>query len=173
MRGSLPGVPAMLQPVGHALLQAMEETEVILKDFSSDRLWINPAGMASVGFHLRHISGVVDRLFTYARAEPLSLKQLAYLEHEGTPDTDSPATLLENFRLQVDKAITQLRETPDTDLLAPRGIGRKQIPTNVLGLLFHAAEHTQRHVGQLLVTVRWVSEGNNQQPYINDITRQP
>jgi hypothetical protein len=28
----------------------------------------------------------------------------------------------------------------------------------VLGLLFHAAEHTQRHVGQLLVTARVVRE---------------
>ena len=173
MRGSLPGVPAMLQPVGHALLQAVEEAESIMKDFNGDCLWMRPAGMASVGFHLRHLSGVLDRLFTYARAEPLSLQQLAYLEQERTPHMDSPGILLENFRLQVDKALTQLRETPDADLLAPRGIGRKQIPTNVLGLLFHAAEHTQRHLGQLLVTVRWVIEGNNHRPDINNITRQP
>jgi len=161
MRGPLPGVPAVLQPIGHALLQATEEVEAVLKDFDSGNLWVKPAGMASVGFHLRHLRGVLDRLFAYARAEQLSAQQLAYLEREGIPGIDSPIELLDNFRSQVDQALAQLRETRNEDLLAPRGIGRKQIPTNVIGLLFHAAEHTQRHVGQLLVTVRWVSTGNN------------
>ena len=158
MRGPLPGVPPMLQPVGHALLQATEEVEMVLKDFDGGRLWIKPAGMASVGFHLRHLSGVLDRLFTYAREESLSPQQLAYLEQEQLPGNESPDVLLYNFMTQVDKAIEQLRQTSDDDLLAHRGIGRKQIPSNVLGLLFHAAEHTQRHVGQLLVTARWVSK---------------
>jgi uncharacterized damage-inducible protein DinB len=30
-----------------------------------------------------------------------------------------------------------------------------------LGLLFHAAEHTQRHTGQLLVTVKVISSKIN------------
>jgi len=161
MRGPLPDVPALLQPVGHALLQAVEEVESTLQDFDDARLWLKPAGMASVGFHLRHLSGVLDRLFTYARAKSLSNHQLEYLEQEGIPGDELTSVLFEKFQAQVGRALAQLRETNDNDLLAPRGIGRKQIPTNVLGLLFHAAEHTQRHVGQLLVTVRWVATGGD------------
>jgi hypothetical protein len=156
MRGPLEGVPPLLQPVGHALLQAVEEVEAIVTDFDASRLWIQPAGMASVGFHLRHLTGVLDRLFTYARAASLTPGQLEYLGQESIPGDESPAALLARFRSQVDTALTQLRQTSDDELLAQRGIGRKQIPTSVLGLLFHAAEHTQRHVGQLLVTARWV-----------------
>ena len=156
MRGPLEGVPPLLQPVGHALLQAVEEVEAIVTDFDASRLWIQPAGMASVGFHLRHLTGVLDRLFTYARAASLTPAQLEYLGQESIAGDESPAALLARFRSQVDTALTQLRQTSDDELLAQRGIGRKQIPTSVLGLLFHAAEHTQRHVGQLLVTARWV-----------------
>jgi uncharacterized damage-inducible protein DinB len=131
-----------------------------LENFDQTSLWIKPAGMASVGFHLRHLSGVLDRLFTYARAESLSPAQLAYLEQEALTGDDSIAKLLATFATQVDKALSQLRETSDADLLASRGIGRKQISTNVIGLLFHAAEHTQRHVGQLIVTIKWVNAGS-------------
>lgn len=157
MRGPIPEVSAMLQPVAHALLQSVEEVESILLDFDDNLLWTKPAGMASVGFHLKHLRGVVDRLFTYARAASLSPLQLEYLEREGTPGEESSALLVARFKEQVEKALHQLKHTSDDELLAPRGIGRKQIPTNVVGLLFHAAEHTQRHVGQLLVTSRWVS----------------
>jgi uncharacterized damage-inducible protein DinB len=157
MRGPIAGVPPLLQPVAHALLQATEEVETALVDFDSARLWLRPAGMASVGFHLRHLTGVLDRLFTYARAESLTPDQFAYLQQEGSQDADTPTLLVNRFLVQANKAISQLRATSAEDLLAHRGIGRQQIPTNVLGLLFHAAEHTQRHVGQLLVTVRWVS----------------
>jgi len=45
--------------------------------------------------------------------------------------------------------------------LEARGIGRKRIPTNVLGLLFHAAEHTQRHTGQLYVTVKMLKNAQS------------
>ena len=161
MRGPIADVPALLQPVAHALLQAREEVEFAMTEFDVSRLWIKPAGMASVGFHLRHLSGVLDRLFTYARSEALTTLQFAYLQQEGTQDNDTVAILIDRFRVQVDKAIVQLNVTSDKDLLAPRGVGRLQLPTTVLGLLFHAAEHIQRHVGQLLVTARWVSGSNN------------
>lgn len=44
--------------------------------------------------------------------------------------------------------------TNEHSLLEPRSVGRAQLPSTLLGLLVHAAEHTQRHVGQLLVTAR-------------------
>lgn len=159
MRGAVTGIPPMLQPVAHALLQASEEAEDVMRDFDDAQLWRRPADMASVGFHLRHLSGVLDRLFTYARGEPLTQEQLAYLGREGIEGEEKSHDLVKIFQAQVIRALDQLRATADHELLAPRGIGRKQIPTNVLGLLFHAAEHTQRHVGQLLVTVKWVSRG--------------
>lgn len=154
LRGPLPEVPALLQPVAHALLQAVEEVEVLLEDFPDRLLWERPAGVAAVGFHLRHLSGVLDRLLTYARGQMLSQGQLDYLRAEETPSSITARELVDTFKAQVDKALTQIKATPESSLTEPRGVGRSQLPSTVLGLLFHAAEHTQRHVGQLLVTVR-------------------
>lgn len=153
-RGPLPGFTPLLQPVAHALLQAREEIELYMHDFPLARLWECPAGLASCGFHLQHLSGVLDRVFTYARAEGLSAEQFAQLEEEGK---DSAAgytvnKLLERFSKQVDHALTQLKTTDPASLTAYRGIGRAGLPSTVIGLLVHAAEHTMRHVGQLMVT---------------------
>ena len=158
LRGPLPGIPALLQPVAHALLQAREEVETHLRDFPADRLWERPAGVASVGFHLQHLAGVLDRLFTYARGEGLTAGQLAALAAEGKPTglASEPAALVQLFGQQVEKSLAQLRITDEKTLTEPREVGRAKLPSTVLGLLFHAAEHTQRHVGQLLVTARVV-----------------
>ena len=156
LRGPLPKVPPLLQPVAHALLQAREELTALLADFPAALLWQRPAGVASVGFHLQHLTGVLDRTFTYARAEALTPAQLAYLAaeaHDTTPPL-APAALVERFAAQVDQALTQLRATNEATLPAFRGVGRAQLPSTVLGLLVHAAEHTMRHVGQLSVTAR-------------------
>ncbi|MGB4770202.1 MAG: DinB family protein [Chitinophagaceae bacterium] len=154
MQGSVEGITPYLQPVVHALLQARKEVNELLVDFPKEKLWIKPEGLASVGFHLQHLRGVLDRLFTYARNETLSEEKLLQLREEGIPSTQSVPELLSAFNQQVDTALAQLRETSADELLMPRGIGRKQIPSTVLGLLFHAAEHTMRHTGQLLVTVK-------------------
>ncbi|RYG43116.1 MAG: DinB family protein, partial [Chitinophagaceae bacterium] len=69
LAGPINGVPALLQPVAHALLQAQHEIHALLFDFPPALFWSQPAGIASVGFHLQHIRGVLDRLFTYARSE--------------------------------------------------------------------------------------------------------
>jgi uncharacterized damage-inducible protein DinB len=53
--------------------------------------------------------------------------------------------------------LQQLRDTDETTLTDYRPIGRKKLPSTVMGLLFHAAEHTMRHVGQLLVTVKIIT----------------
>jgi uncharacterized damage-inducible protein DinB len=160
LRGPLPGVPALLQPVAHALLQAREEVENHLRGFPADRLWERPAGVASVGFHLQHLAGVLDRLFTYARGEGLTAGQLASLAAEGKPTglPGEPAALVQLFHGQVEKSLAQLRITEEKTLTEPREVGRAKLPSTVLGLLFHAAEHTQRHVGQLLVTARVVHQ---------------
>lgn len=160
LRGPLPDMPALLQPVAHALLQAREEVVAEMAGFPEERLWERPAGVASVGFHLQHLAGVLDRLFTYARGNPLDEQQAAALAAEGKPDPQSDSReLLGRFRTQVDRALEQLRRTDERTLTEYRVVGRAKLPSTTLGLLVHAAEHTQRHVGQLLVTARICSRG--------------
>jgi uncharacterized damage-inducible protein DinB len=155
LRGPVAGVPDLLQPVAHALLQAKEEIHEMMGEFPEQKLWERPAGMASAGFHLRHLAGVLDRLFTYARAEPLSRQQLAYLAGEGNPQEDvSTLFLLKVLDAQLAKSLDQLTATDPQTLTQSRAVGRQQLPSTVLGLLFHAAEHTMRHTGQLLVTIK-------------------
>jgi len=154
-RGPIEGVPALLQPVAHALLQAIEDVEKETSAFPLELIWEKPGGVASVGFHLKHVRGVVDRLFTYARSEMLSDAQTQTLKEEQlASDADSVHALVDKFRNQVASAIEQLKTIDVNTLAEKRGVGRKQIPSTVIGLLFHAAEHVQRHVGQLIVTAR-------------------
>jgi len=159
LRGPVPGVPSLLQPVAHALLQAREELATALADFPPTLLNERPGGLASVGFHLQHLAGVLDRTFTYARNEALTPAQQAELAEESgplPPNAETLARLLRRFNQQVDRALAQLRDTDFAVLVEPRGVGRAQVPSTVIGLLVHAAEHTTRHLGQLLVTAKWV-----------------
>jgi len=159
MRGPVENIQSLLQPVAHALLQARDEVNEMMDDFPPELLWQKPAGLASPGFHLQHLSGVIDRLFTYAKAEQLTQEQLDALKAEGKEnETTDIATLLLRFNNQVDAAIKQLSQTNEKSLTEFRGVGRKQLPSTVMGLLFHAAEHTMRHTGQLLVTVKVLKE---------------
>ena len=154
-RGPLPGIPALLQPVAHALLQAKDEVSAMMLDFPDHLLWEKPAGMASPGFHLQHLAGVLDRLFTYAEGNALSEEQLIALKKEGTPqdETTNSQSLVHAFQLQVDRSIEQLKKIDESTVTDVRTVGRAKLPSTVLGLLFHAAEHTMRHTGQMLVTV--------------------
>lgn len=155
LRGPIEGIDTLLQPIAHALLQTREDVHRIMEGFSDDWLWEKPAGRASAGFHLQHIQGVIDRLFTYARGESLNESQLQALKQEGQAYAghDTVAALLALLDQQIDRAIAQLKQTPEESLREPREVGRARLPSHVAGLLFHAAEHSQRHTGQLLVTV--------------------
>jgi uncharacterized damage-inducible protein DinB len=159
LRGPVEGVPDLLQPVAHALIQARDEVNAIAATIDDEMLWARPAGVASAGFHLQHLSGVLDRLFTYARDEALTPAQLTALAAEGIPSARSPGVnaLSLAFDAQVETALTQLRGTSPAELTSPRRVGRAGLPSTVLGLLVHAGEHTARHTGQLLVTARVVS----------------
>lgn len=157
MRGPIAGVPPLLQPVAHALLQAAEDAGEKLAAVSDAALWSRPQGVASIGFHLLHMGGVIDRMFTYARESALSEKQLAYLKAEtAIQEHTNVVTLISAFKLQVQTAVNALKQFEGTDLTAIRYLGRKRIPTTLIGLLFHAAEHIQRHIGQALVTAKMV-----------------
>lgn len=162
LRGPLLNMPALLQPVAHALLQAREELNELMASFPDELLWKKPAGMASPAFHLQHLSGVLDRLFTYARAESLNEEQLNYLAEEGKPPLSGISTedLVKHFNRQVNRALNQLQQADENTLTQVRGVGRTQIPSTVIGLYTHAAEHTMRHLGQLLVTVKVLRYSN-------------
>ena len=156
LRGPVEGYAPALQPVVHALLQVAEDVERDAGQLGVEQLWARPGAAASVGFHLRHIAGALDRLLTYARGEPLTPGQLAFLRAEGEPG-EPPSTSTDLVRLahlQIDRALAQLRATDPGTLTDVREVGRKRLPTTVGGLLFHAAEHSTRHAGQIATTVR-------------------
>ncbi len=160
LRGKIDGVPDLLQPAAHALLQTKEEASNYLEDFPSHLLWEKPAGRASVVFHLQHIAGVTNRLITYAKGRQLDNEQLNYLKREGIPDDDlSLSVLLENLNNSIDEAIEYLKVLQNEDLTRKVEIGRKKIESTLIGVLFHAAEHSQRHIGQMLVTISVVKAG--------------
>jgi uncharacterized damage-inducible protein DinB len=156
LRGPLPAFPSLLQPVAHSLLQCREELTSSVTGLTPDEVWARPSGAASIGFHARHAAGSLDRLLTYARGERLSPDQQAALAAEGHPDATSgiDLRLVSAFDKAVEQALEQLKTTSETTLLEARGVGRHQLPSTVIGLLFHAAEHTQRHVGQLVTTAK-------------------
>jgi uncharacterized damage-inducible protein DinB len=158
LRGAIPGIPALLQPVAHSLLQCREEIHKHVAGLSPDQIWARPSGVASIGFHVRHAAGSLDRLFTYARGDALSPAQQAQLLAEANPDPapDAAIRLLAGFDEAVERALEQLAATADARLLDPRGVGRAKLPSTVMGLLFHAAEHAQRHVGQAVTTTKFV-----------------
>jgi hypothetical protein len=155
LRGPLGEMTGLLQPVAHALLQAREEVNTLMPGFPDALLWERPVGVASPAFHLQHLSGVLNRLFTYARGEQLNQEQLEALAVEGKFDErSSTISLIETFNSQVDAALVQLRNTDELSLTEKREVGRDKLPSTVIGLYVHAAEHTMRHIGQLLVTVK-------------------
>ena len=156
LRGPVAGIPPLLQPAAHAFLLALEDVEAAVSDLTLDQLWLGPGGAASLGFHLVHLAGSTDRLLTYARGEALSAAQRAALAGERTlaPPYPTLDELLTKWRTTVDGALHQLATTPEATLNDARLVGRAQLSSTVLGLLFHAAEHAQRHVGQLITTAK-------------------
>jgi hypothetical protein len=153
-RGPVAGFEPLLMPVVHALIQAREDLERLIETVPGEQVWRRPGGAASIGFHVRHAGGALDRLFTYARGETLSDAQRAALKAEGEPgDPAAPmSALVADVSRIIDAAFAQLRATPRNALLDDRQVGRAGLPATVLGLLFHAAEHTTRHVGQAITT---------------------
>lgn len=142
-------------------MQSREEVAAILPGLTTEEIAARPGGAASVGYHARHAIGSLDRLFTYARGETLSPAQLAVLAAERTDDVGAGAgrRLLAQYEGAIEEALEQLRDTREGTLLEARAVGRARLPSTVLGLLFHAAEHTQRHAGQLATTARVVRGG--------------
>lgn len=155
MRGPVPGIPPLLQPVAHTLLQVLEDVKYYTTGLANNSLWKKKGNIATIGFHLQHIPGVIDRMFTYAAGLPLSDQQFVYLRSEGLQNTNITIDeLIRAIDERIQGALEELRKMDEAHLTDIRYLGRDRIPTTLIGLLFHAAEHTQRHVGQLLVTIK-------------------
>lgn len=158
LRGPLPGIPVLLQPVAHALVMAREDVETAVGGLPTAQIWTAPPGAAPLGFHVAHLSGSTDRLLTYARGAALDEAQKAALGRERTMAVERPPieSLLAEWQATVERALAQLAATPESALAEARTVGRAQLPSSVLGLLFHAAEHAARHTGQIVTTARVV-----------------
>lgn len=154
--GPVPAVPDLLQPVAHALLQSIEDVKKIMTDFPEEKLWERPVHLASTAFHLQHITGVLDRMSSYAAGNLLTEQQLHFLAAEGKKTGITSKELVSAFEMRVALFINDLKEFDPGTLTNYRPVGRKKLPSTVIGILFHAAEHVQRHTGQLLVTAKVV-----------------
>jgi DinB superfamily len=159
-RGPVDGVPALLQPVAHILLQVRESVGELVEKMTPEEWNAHPGGVASPAFHVRHIAGVIDRLFTYARGGSLSEEQFARMRSEGAElEPGDVAAVLGLLDTHVDAAVAELRTIDVTTLGDFRAVGRAKLPSTVIGCLVHGAEHSMRHVGQLSVTIRVARSG--------------
>ncbi len=155
LNGKLEGFSQILMPAAHALSQAIVDLQTI--NLSADELTAKPNNAPSAAFHLRHIAGSVDRLLTYAKGENLSDKQFEFLKLETAEINDLSVDELINQAIDsIENALRFCQTISPEILFEERFVGRKKLPTNVFGLLFHIAEHTARHVGQAITTAKIV-----------------
>ncbi len=167
LSGNLEGMPTMLMPAAHALIQAAKDIEQAAQTLTIEEMWMKPHNAPSVAFHLRHIAGSIDRLLTYTGGKQLNSRQFDELAAESKVDSRfDPQKIIESAVNQIEIAVDFLRRVDTEKLFETRFVGRKNLPANVFGLLFHIAEHTQRHTGQIITTTKVVkqySQKNNRQ----------
>lgn len=149
LRGPIPAVHPLISPILYAFQQAREDLATHTAGLTLEQIWATPHGLGSLGFHLRHIAGSTRRLSTYLEGNQLSEEQLAELKVEPEPGA-SINDLLAAMERSFEHAEAVVRALHPADLGSPREVGRKRLPTTVIGLLTHIAEHTQRHLGQAI-----------------------
>lgn len=157
MRGPIPGVHPLLAPILYSFQQAREDLARYTETLTPEQVWASPHGFGSVGFHLRHIAGSTARLMTYLQGRQLSPEQMAALRAEMEPGSVNREQLLAELDRAFAEAEAVVRALDPNRLTEPRSVGRKQLPTTVIGLLTHIAEHTQRHVGQAISAAKWAA----------------
>ena len=155
LRGALPGLEPLVQPVFFSYTQVREDLAAHTAGLSTEQLWRRIVPLPSLGFQLRHIAGSVERLTTYLMGEQLMPEQIAALKQEAEPGAS-----LDELLAAVDAALSaseaRIQSIQPEQIHEPRYIGRKKLPSSVLGLLVHLAEHTQRHLGQAITTAKLV-----------------
>jgi len=158
LRDTHPEVPAVGRAVLHALDLALEDLTTWTDGLTDVEVHARPLGLPSIAFQLKHIARSLDRLLTYAEGDQLSPDQLALLKAEqnqpNQPEEASLAVLLVEVEGALRAAAGRVRGLSTADLNTPRSVGRKQLPTSIGGALVHVADHTQRHVGQVITTAK-------------------
>jgi len=150
LRGAIDGVNPLTAPILFTFQQAREDLSRSTDGLTPERIWASPHGFASVGFHLRHIAGSTGRLMTYLQGGTLTPEQMATLQAENVPAGADRGELLALVDAAFRSAEAVVRAIEPSTLAEPRAVGRQRLPTTVIGLLVHIAEHTQRHVGQAI-----------------------
>lgn len=156
LRGTHNDVPAAGRAVLHALELALDDLTKWTAGLSDGEVNAQPLGLSSIAFLLRHIAGSTDRILTYAEGGQLSAEQLATLKAEqgGEGNQEPLAALLSEVEIAFTDAAERIRVLATADLETPRAVGRKQMPTSIGGAMIHVADHTQRHVGQVVTTAK-------------------
>ena len=155
LRGTQTDAAPEQRAILHALELAREDIAAWCGPLDTEEMHVRPYGLASVAFHLRHMARSLDRLLTYAEGNPLSEEQKRQLSTEMASGDDH-AAIFDEFHAGLDTAEKRIRVIAVSQWFVPRGVGRKQLPTTVAGLLIHCADHTQRHVGQAITTAKVV-----------------
>jgi len=145
-------VEPVRRAVLHALELAQEDIEKWCGNLSETEMFAQPYSLPSVAFQLRHIARSLDRLLTYADGEQLNADQIAALKSEMEPG--SAADVMQEVREGLYLAIKRVCAFSPEQFAEPCGVGKKMLPTTVVGLLIHCADHTQRHIGQMVTTVK-------------------
>jgi uncharacterized damage-inducible protein DinB len=153
LRGTHSDVPAVGRAVLHALELTLDDLTRWTEGLSGDEVRSQPMGLTAIAFHLRHIARSTDRILTYAEGGQLSGEQLALLKTEQGGE-ESLAELLAEVEASFSNAAARIRVLAPADFNTFRGVGRKQLPTSIGGALVHVADHTQRHVGQVVTTAK-------------------
>jgi uncharacterized damage-inducible protein DinB len=156
LRGTHTDVPAAGRAVLHALELALDDLTKWTAGLTEAEIHALPLGLPSIAFLLRHIAGSVDRILTYAEGGQLSGGQLAALKAEqgSEGNEESLAELLAGVEASFSNATDRIRVLATANLDTPRAVGRKHLPTSIGGALVHVADHTQRHIGQVITTAK-------------------
>jgi hypothetical protein len=157
LRETLTEVEPVLRAALHALELAGEDVERWAAQLSDAEMFQRPAGLPPVAFHLRHMVRSLDRLLTYVEGRQLGEEQLRALAWE-MDEIGTASEVLSEFREGVVLAMERIRAIAPESFSEARGVGRKMLPTTVAGLLVHCAEHTQRHSGQMVTTVKVIRD---------------
>jgi hypothetical protein len=155
LRGTLADVDAVRRGVLHALELAREDVGRWTDGLTEDELEARPFGLPSVGFQMRHVVRSLDRLLSYAEGRRLNEEQLAALKNE-IEAAGSREALFAEFESGIESAMRRVSAIVPGSYEKARGVGRAGLPSSVGGLLVHCADHTQRHVGQLVTTAKVV-----------------
>jgi uncharacterized damage-inducible protein DinB len=153
LRGTHAEVSAVPRAVLHALELAADDIRKWTEGLTDTEVHAQPLGLTPVSYHLKHIARSIDRILTYAEGGQISAEQLAALKGESS-DVETLAELLAEIDAAAARAADRIRMMSDADFNTFRGVGRKQLPTSIGGALIHVADHTQRHVGQVVTTAK-------------------